>query len=582
MPEGDWFADLNLVPTHRVVAGLGTRVVNKDQEQLMQSAWAQVGEVDKANRALALAEFARNLAQSIHARLADVEAGRLLQMTRPLATRVRVDGDALTVAGQTARSAVPSAALGGSFRRTVRATGPMARRLSVDERETAASLVTDRDGAVRDFTRPYTRPDGIGGLSAFALESFDTAGLAQAFDTSPEEAHAKVTQAAELLAGSETLASALSNPSSWRAADETYRPGARVAERVVARIQERLPADPGVDIVKSRWLGGLTAGLATTQVDGTAGLHDVTLRLEEAVRTVGVQSVQEVGEGRFDVRSAGVDVGGVDVASETARPTGDLMLRGVAARGAGVAAVQAEPVDRTSFISIQRPVFGGEREDGVEITERERLDQFRTVEGTQLATWLEQAQRVTVTDVRSQLSTLVDMSGALTLAPTPPRDALAVTKDDLLRRLDPTRTVIDTMRARLNTGLLGFDAVRRRADPADHGGAALRPGDVPGPRQLRPRVAGARTRHAARARAGHRALDERRVHRGVPRRAQRRDGPRAALARVPDRQPRHLLLPLLGPHPGRARPGHPPVLTRAPRAATSSSVPRRSPVAPSS
>lgn len=450
VPVGDWFADINLVPTHRVVSGLGTRVVAKDQEPLMQSAWAQVGEVDKANRALALAEYARNLAQSLHARLAAVEAGRLLQLTRPLAARVRLDGAALTVAGQTARSATPAAALGGSFRRTVRVAGPLARRLSSDERETAASLVTDR-GSVRDFTRPYTRPDGIGGLSALAIESLDADVLSRAFDLPPDEARVTVSRAADLLSGTQSLASAVTTPAVWQAADTSFRPGAQVADRVVARIQERLPADPGDDVVRSRWLGGLTAGLAASQVDGTAGLHDVALRLEEAVAAAPVQPVR----GGLDARivGAGAEVGGL-----AARPTGELMLRSAAARGVGATTGLSQTAEARSFVSIQRPVSGAERAVGVEVPERERLDQFRTSQGTQLATWLEQAQRVTVTDVRGALSALVDSAGALSLAPTPARDALAVSKDDLLRRLDPTRTVIDTMRARLNPGLVGFDA----------------------------------------------------------------------------------------------------------------------------
>src|SRR5262249_11672070 len=45
----DWFGELNRTPVHRVVSGLGTRVIAKDQEPLMQAAWAQVGEIEKAN-----------------------------------------------------------------------------------------------------------------------------------------------------------------------------------------------------------------------------------------------------------------------------------------------------------------------------------------------------------------------------------------------------------------------------------------------------------------------------------------------------------------------------------------------------
>lgn len=449
----DWFADINLTPTHRVVSGLGTRVVAKDQEQLMQAAWAQVGEVDRANRALALAEFARNLALSLHARLEAVEVGRLFQLTHPLATRVRIDGAALTVAGQTARSATPMAALSGSFRRTVRSTGPLARRLDPAEQDTAASLVTDDRGTMRDFARPYASPDGIGGLSAMAFESLDLEAVSRAFDTSPDEARAMVGRASDVLSGAQTLASAVTTPAVWRDPDTDFRPGANVAERIVSRIQDRVPQDPGRDLVLSRWLGGLSAGLAESQVEGTAALRDVALRLEEAVA---VAPVQEVRNGEFDVRSAGA--GSVAGGAGMVRSAGELMLRSGAARGVeafpGVSATAAG----ARVVSIQRPVSATEREAGVVVSEPERLDDFRTSQGTELATWLEQAQRVTVTDVRGELFALVEATGALALDPTPRRDVLAVQKDDLLRRLDPTRTVIDTMRARLSLGKVSFDA----------------------------------------------------------------------------------------------------------------------------
>lgn len=446
----DWFADINLVPTHRVVSGLGTRVVAKDQEPLMQAAWAQMGEVDRANRALALAEFARNLATSLHARLGAVEVGRLLQLTRPLATRVRIDGAALTVAGQTARSATPTAALSGSFRRTVRATGPLARRLDSAEQETAASLVTDRGGA--GLRPPLCQPRRHRRPVRDGRRVLDADAVSRALDTSPDEARAKVSRASDVLSGAQTLASAVTTPAVWRDADTGFRPGANVAERIVSRIQDRVPQDPGRDLVLSRWLGGLSAGLAESQVDGTAVLHEVALRLEEAVA---VAPVQELRSGQLDVRIAGA---GAAAGGVTARAAGELMLRSGAARGVEVTTGLSATAAGARVVSIQRPVAATEREDGVVIPERERLDEFRTSQGTELATWLEQAQRVTVTDVRSELFALVEATGALVLDRTPARDVLALQKDDLLRRLDPTRTVIDTMRARLSLGKVGFDA----------------------------------------------------------------------------------------------------------------------------
>ena len=43
-----WLRELNVDPRYRAAAGLGTQVVQDQQEQLMTSAWEQVGQIDKA------------------------------------------------------------------------------------------------------------------------------------------------------------------------------------------------------------------------------------------------------------------------------------------------------------------------------------------------------------------------------------------------------------------------------------------------------------------------------------------------------------------------------------------------------
>ena len=59
--EPEWFTQLNTEPRHRIVAGLGTRVVQMDQEDLVAAAWNQVGGVEAANRALRLAQLAMHV-----------------------------------------------------------------------------------------------------------------------------------------------------------------------------------------------------------------------------------------------------------------------------------------------------------------------------------------------------------------------------------------------------------------------------------------------------------------------------------------------------------------------------------------
>lgn len=445
IPAGDWFAELNLSPVHRVVAGLGTRVVVKDQEPLMQAAWAQVGEINEANRALVLAEVARNLAGSIHNRFEKVDLARLLQMSRPVAPRLRLDGAALTIAGQTARSATPTAALGGSFRRVLRAAGPIVRRLDDGERATLARVVATGESA-RDFTRPYSDLDGIGGLSATAIESLDPRAVAVALNTSPDKAFKTLTDASDFLAGAPTLATAVTTPAAWSEPDTSFRPGAALAGRIVAKIRERIPEDPGSDVVLARWLGGLAAGLAASGVEGTAGIHDIALELERAVAA--------------DARGLdGAERSSVVARTAPVRTMRAAMLRGGAEPAAGVGARLSERAAGHLRGPIVRPEPTGPA-GARSVPDSERLARFRTHHGTQLATWIEAAEGVAVTEVRAQVTTLVEASGALALATTPRRDILAVSREELLSRLAPARTVIDTMRARLDSRPLNFDAFK--------------------------------------------------------------------------------------------------------------------------
>lgn len=123
----DWFSQLNTDPIHRIAAGLGTRVVQKDQELLVQAAWAQFGEIEAARRAMVRMQFARSIAESIHSRhLARLSLGELAQCTRPVHAKLQVNGEA-TIAARFQGSTTPPAMLTAAFRRATRTRGPLAR-----------------------------------------------------------------------------------------------------------------------------------------------------------------------------------------------------------------------------------------------------------------------------------------------------------------------------------------------------------------------------------------------------------------------------------------------------------------------
>jgi len=52
-----WFRELNLEPRYRAAAALGTRVIQKYQEEFMDSAWKQAAEIRAANAAIASAQL---------------------------------------------------------------------------------------------------------------------------------------------------------------------------------------------------------------------------------------------------------------------------------------------------------------------------------------------------------------------------------------------------------------------------------------------------------------------------------------------------------------------------------------------
>ncbi|MFN0123864.1 MAG: hypothetical protein ACKV2V_25455 [Blastocatellia bacterium] len=140
-PPANWMHELNLDPRHRVAAGIGTQVIQHDQEQLMTAAWRQVEAVKRANaeqrhRQLALAT--REQAHQKHFQPLAAAAGnmaaqnRFLQLTGPVQASVLVDtggapGAKATMAWKMQESEFPAFS-SPALRRVARPRGPINRR----------------------------------------------------------------------------------------------------------------------------------------------------------------------------------------------------------------------------------------------------------------------------------------------------------------------------------------------------------------------------------------------------------------------------------------------------------------------
>lgn len=148
-----WLAQLNLDPVWRAAAGLGALVVQDQQEQLMASAWEQLGEAGREQRQVHQPAFAQAVLQRVHARLAQLAPDQFLALSAPLHAKVRLPaatlaaGTSAAVQGATVRQQVqasrtPVGMTSTAFRRAVRPQGPLVRRPPAATSGTTLSFVT--------------------------------------------------------------------------------------------------------------------------------------------------------------------------------------------------------------------------------------------------------------------------------------------------------------------------------------------------------------------------------------------------------------------------------------------------------
>ena len=382
--EPEWARTLNLDPADRFVAGLGTRVVQAEQEALMTSAWAQVEGVVAANAALSAAALGRFVGESLHRRqLGRMAAADLAATTARAQARI-VDRPGQTVAARIGASALPPAAVGPLLRRMARPTGPIARfaGATLGERVAATRSLRAVDGQTRDWVRPYAEPDGVRGVAdstmrllldllaeqadllaraqeAIAAESFlATMGDPGVGSSRLAEGVARVGAAAELERLLEALLTGLPGPDEIRSDPEVTAP---LVRDLVGQATAVLELGPDLDL--DRW--SLTEGLARRlELDGEP---DDTR--PERVRV----EVDRLQERLFELwRLAGrfLDLGD-PVPSQDTRSRLDFLLRAED----GVLAADLDLV--RDGLAVETPRFGDRTRESLAIADLrllERLD----------------------------------------------------------------------------------------------------------------------------------------------------------------------------------------------------------------
>jgi hypothetical protein len=170
-----WLNELNLDPRNRAAAALGTEIVRREQEELMASAWAQVGPIDRANEALRQAQLAREAATAAHARLAALPATAIVTVAAPALSRITSSAGNDTLR-KTVRGTRMAPALSSALRKALRPRGGLARRSDPGGRLRGAMARLNSDATAAVPAR--AAPDGTHMASWIA--SADDAAVAAA------------------------------------------------------------------------------------------------------------------------------------------------------------------------------------------------------------------------------------------------------------------------------------------------------------------------------------------------------------------------------------------------------------------
>lgn len=126
--DDSWINELNLDPRNRVAASLGAEFVRKNQDLLMDQAWAQLGAVIEANKKIRWGQLALQGTQAMHDKhLAGQPAEQGLGMTARM--HARILSGPTTLHEKIIQTRLPAVAKSTIFRKLRRPDGPIMKRI---------------------------------------------------------------------------------------------------------------------------------------------------------------------------------------------------------------------------------------------------------------------------------------------------------------------------------------------------------------------------------------------------------------------------------------------------------------------
>ncbi len=168
----NWVHKLNLDPRFRVAAGFGTRVIQDQQEEYMNQAWAQVGgiggilEVNQRRRNVQLALTSTSWYAGHLTPLMATQPEKAFAFMAPVHSRLVCEG--LTVSYRLKTSIVPKAAVSTTMRRLMRPRGRLMQALSFTDSVRPDNLLDRINSGEVSAAPPRETPAGVMTLEDFS------------------------------------------------------------------------------------------------------------------------------------------------------------------------------------------------------------------------------------------------------------------------------------------------------------------------------------------------------------------------------------------------------------------------------
>ena len=169
--SNNWYSAINFDPRNRVAAGLGTQVIQKNQEDLMQSAWEQLEVLKKARNNYAAIGTIMSRLQVILANPNVLAAEDFFSMAGTLTARVVNDTKTATVFQSLNNSPTPNALVNSATRRILRTNGNILGKLITRTNPTSSRAISTASSALSrlNLTLNSAATDGSANLNSFRL-----------------------------------------------------------------------------------------------------------------------------------------------------------------------------------------------------------------------------------------------------------------------------------------------------------------------------------------------------------------------------------------------------------------------------